>query len=58
MKELIDAVVTAALTLTVATGSTYALKKIGTEVKRAALTKAAQGLPPLAPFTRKLTTGR
>lgn len=50
MKTVIELVITLAMLL----GSGYAANKIFYEVRRAALTKIAIGLPPLQPFTRKL----
>lgn len=38
-------------------GGTKAAQKIYVEVRQAALTKAAQGLPRLSPFAIKLTSG-
>jgi len=56
MKELFDAIWATAFTLMVATGGTYAVRKIGGEIRTAALTKAAHGLPPLASFSHRLTS--
>lgn len=36
-------------------GGTFAAEKIYHAVREAALTKAAQGLPPLSPFAKGLT---
>lgn len=53
MKEIIS------LATLIATlyGGTRLADKIFVEVRKAALTKAATGLPPLAPFARTLTSG-
>lgn len=55
MGKVFEAIWAAVFMITVATGSTYAVKKIGAEIKHAAITKAAQGLPPLSPFAKGLT---
>ena len=55
MEKVIDAVMTIACALLIAAGGHYGLKQITLWVRRAALTKVALGLPPLSPFTRKLT---
>lgn len=36
-------------------GTGYAMDKLYVEVRRAALTKASQGLPSLSAYTRRLT---
>ncbi|MCK5072891.1 MAG: hypothetical protein KAQ98_05650 [Bacteriovoracaceae bacterium] len=36
-------------------GSGYVVKKVFQEIRKAVLTKAAQGLPPLRSFNQKLT---
>lgn len=51
MKELIGIAVTVATLF----GGTMAAEKIYVEVRQAALTKAAQGLPRLSTFSKTLT---
>lgn len=53
MKELISIAVTVATLF----GGTMTAKKIYVDIRQAALTKAAQGLPRLSPFAIKLTNG-
>lgn len=53
MKELVGI----ALVVTALFGGTIIAEKIYVEVRQAALTKAAQGLPRLSPFAIKLTSG-
>lgn len=55
MEKVVEAVMTIACMVLIAAGGQYGLKQMTDLVRRAALTKAAQGLPPLAPFARKLT---
>lgn len=52
MKELIGVAVIVATIF----GGTITAKKIYVEVRKAALTKAAQGLPRLSPLAISLTT--
>ncbi len=50
MKEIIDAVVVLGMLF----GGTVILKNIHSEVRKATLEKASQGLPPLTGFTNQL----
>jgi hypothetical protein len=52
MKEIIGIAVLIATLF----GGTFAAEKIYSAVREAALTKAAHGLPRLAPFANSLTT--
>lgn len=52
MQDLISA----AILIATLFGGTYAAKKISDEVRVAALTKAAHGLPSLSHFSQRLTS--
>lgn len=52
MGKVVDTVFMILYFLVVTIGSGYALKTVGTKIKRAALAKAAQELPPLPRFQK------
>jgi hypothetical protein len=58
MKDAIDAVFSVITVLAMTFGAGYGLRRVGIEIKMAALEKAQHGLAPLIPFTRKLTGRR
>jgi hypothetical protein len=58
VEKVFDAIFSALMALFIAAGSGYAIKQTGEGIRRAALTKAAHGLPDLGPFASRLTSKR
>lgn len=50
-----DVIISAFIIIGALWGAKTGIKTLHDTVKKAALEKAAKGLPPLAPFTRELT---